>query len=111
MFECENIALTDDHIKSMAQHFIDLFDCDFSTKGPFWSRVHAAVTNAWRNYNKSQNIPQEHWGKEPADNKNVPVGTNFLWYQLSHSWANQQNIRMPKRPSYAYALGNNDLFS
>lgn len=110
MFEQEGISLSSKNIQSLAQHLIDLFDADFSTKGPFWDQCHRAVVNAWKHYNRSQNIPIEHWGAEPKNQKNVPTGYNFLWHQLSHSWAPTEGIKMPKRPGFSYTFATKDLF-
>jgi hypothetical protein len=110
MFEAEGIRLTEQDIENMAQHLIDKFNADFTTNGPFWNQVHQAVCNAWQNYNVSQNIPQHLWGTAPRNSKTVPVGYNFLWSQLTHTWAPQQNIQMPKRPAFTWTLNTQYLF-
>jgi hypothetical protein len=111
MFEAESIRLTDDQVRDMAQHLIDKFGADFTTDGLFWQQVHQAVTNAWKSYNRSQNIPMHLWGNQPRNQKNVPTGYNFLWTQLATTWApGVTGIRMPKRPGFAWTLSTQDLF-
>jgi hypothetical protein len=108
MFEAESILITDDQVRELAQHMIDKFGADFTTNGVFWDQTHQAVTNAWKNYNRSQNIPMHLWGNEPRNQKKVPTGYNFLWTQLATTWAS--GVRMPKRPSFSWTLSTQDLF-
>lgn len=108
--EAESINLSDQQIRDLAQHLIDLFDADFTDKGPFWEQQHRAEVNSWTNFNRSQNIPEHLWGKQPTNSKTTSPGYNFLWSQLSHTWAPKAGIKMPKRPGFAYTPSVKDLF-
>lgn len=109
MCEIDNIDLTDDNIRSLAQHCIDLFDANFDAKGPYWEQVYTAVVNAWTKYNKANKIPKQAWGDQPKNSKNVPMGISFFWHQLTTTWAPTCKVKMPKRPNYTYQPDAKDL--
>ena len=109
MCEIDNVDLSDDNIRSMAQHCIDLFDANFDAKGPYWEQVYTAVVNAWTKYNKANKIPKQAWGDQPKNSKNVPMGISFFWHQLTTTWAPQFKLKMPKRPNYTYQPDAKDL--
>jgi hypothetical protein len=109
MCEFDDITLSDDDVRNMAQHCIDLFDANFDSKGPYWEQVYTAVVNAWTKYNKANKIPKQAWGDQPKNSKNVPMGISFFWHQLSATWAPGRNIKMPKRPNYTYQPDPQDL--
>ena len=102
--------LTDRDVEDLAQYCIDKFDANFDASGPFWEQAHQAVVNAWKTYNTQNHIPKELWGKEPTNSKNVPMGMNFFWHQLSHDFKSTSNIRMPTRPNFAYQIAAKDVF-
>lgn len=108
--ESESIKLSDKQIRSLAQHLIDLFDADFTDKGPFWQQQYRAEVNSWVAFHESQNIPKHLWSKQPGNTKTTAPGYNFLWTQLSQTWAPKEHIRMPKRPNFAYTPSVKDLF-
>jgi hypothetical protein len=111
MCELDDVDLTDDDIRDMAQHCIDLFDANFDAKGPYWETVYRAVVNAWTRYNKNNHIPKQAWGDQPKNSKNTTQGVSFFWHQLNTSWAPVRGIKMPKRPSYTYVPATADLLS
>lgn len=107
--ELDNVRLSDDDVRDLAQHCIDLFDANFDSKADYWKFVYQAIVNSWTKYNKQNGIPKAAWGKQPSNSKNTPQGYNFFWHQLSTSWAPQRGIQMPKRPSYIYVPDTKDL--
>lgn len=109
--ELDNVKLTDDDIRDMAQHCIDLFDANFDAKADFWVCVYDAIKNSWIKYNKQNQIPPAAWGKQPANSKNTPQGYNYFWHQLSATWAPGRGVTMPKRPTYTYVPDAKDLMS
>lgn len=111
MCEIDNIKLSDANIRGLAQHCIDLFDANFDAKGPYWEQVYTAVVNAWIKSNKANAIPKQDWGDQPRNSKNVPMGINFFWHQLSATWAPGCKVRMPKRPDYTYQPDARDLLA
>ena len=111
MCELDDIDLSDDDIRDLAQHCINLFDANFDARGPYWDQVYTAVVNAWTRYNRNNGIPKAAWGDQPRNSKNVPMGISFLWHQLNATWAPARGSKMPKRPSYTYAPSAQDLLS
>jgi hypothetical protein len=111
MCELDDVDLTDDDIRDMAQHCIDLFDANFDAKGPYWDQVYVAVVNAWMRYNKNNGIPKAAWGDQPKNSKNVPMGISFFWHQFNATWATVRGVKMPKRPNYTYSPAAADLMS
>ena len=111
MCELDDVDLSDDDIRDMAQHCIDLFDANFDAKGPYWEQVYVAVVNAWKRFNKNNGIPKAAWGDQPKNSKNVPMGISFFWHQLNATWAAVRGIKMPKRPNYTYSPATADLMS
>jgi hypothetical protein len=111
MCEIDDIVLSDDDIRSMAQHCIDLFDANFDSKGPYWAQVYTAVVNAWTKYNKANAIPKQAWGDQPKNSKNVPMGISFFWHQMTVTWAPARKVKMPKRPNYTYQPDPKDLLA
>lgn len=109
--ELDNVHLTDDDIRDMAQHLIDLFDANFDAKSDYWEYVHDAIVNAWTLYNVQNKIPKNAWGNQPSNLKNVPQGYNFFWHQLTATWAPVRKVGMPKRPTYTYVPDAKDLIS
>jgi hypothetical protein len=111
MCELDGVTLSDDDIRSLAQHCIDLFDANFDAKGPYWDQVYVAVVNSWVRYNKNNGIPKAAWGDQPKNSKNVPMGINFFWHQFNQTWAPTRGIKMPKRPNYTYTPDTKDLMA
>jgi hypothetical protein len=111
MCELDDVDLTDDDIRDMAQHCIDLFDANFDAKGPYWDQVYVAVVNAWIRFNKNNGIPKAAWGDQPKNSKNVPMGISFFWHQLNSTWGPTRGVKMPKRPNYTYSPAAADLMS
>lgn len=108
MCEAEHVDLSDDTIKSIAQHCIDLFDANFDAKGPFWEQVHQANINA---YEKMYRGVSRHLCPDPPrNNKNVPQGINFFWHQLKHTWQPKHpDVELPKQPTATYVPAELDL--
>jgi hypothetical protein len=111
MCEVDDIDLSDDDIRSLAQHCIDLFDANFDSKGPYWEQVYTAVVNAWTKYNKANKIPKQAWGDQPKNSKNVTMGISFFWHQMTATWAPICQVKMPKRPNYTYQPDPQDLLT
>lgn len=111
MCELDDIKLTDDDIRDLAQHCIDLFDANFDAKGIYWEAVYKAIVNSWVKYNTNNKIPKAAWGDKPKNSKNTPQGVSFFWHQLTTSWAPSRGVKMPKRPSYTYVPDQKDLMS
>jgi hypothetical protein len=111
MCEMDGVSLTDDDIRDLAQHCIDLFDANFDARGPYWDTVYRAIVNAWTRYNRNNQIPKHAWGDQPKNSKNVPQGVSYFWHQLSATWAPRRGISMPKRPSYTYVPAAEDLLA
>lgn len=111
MCEMDDVDLTDDDIRDMAQHCIDLFDANFDARGPYWETVYRAIVNAWTRYNRNNHIPKHAWGDQPKNSKNTTQGVSFFWHQLNATWASTRGIKMPKRPSYTYVPDTADLLS
>ena len=109
MCELDDVRLTDDDIRDLAQHCIDLFDANFDAKAPFWEYVYTAIKASWTRYNVNNKIPKAAWGDAPKNSKNTPQGVSFFWHQLASTWAPQRGVTMPKRPSYLYAPDQKDL--
>lgn len=107
--ELDEVSLTDDDIRDLAQHCIDLFDANFDARAEFWKCVYQSILNSWTKFNKQNQIPKTAWGKQPANSKNTAQGYSFFWHQLSKTWAPSRGINMPKRPSYVYAPDTKDL--
>jgi len=107
--ELDNVLLSDDDIRDLAQHCIDLFDANFDARSDFWKCVYQSIVNSWIKYNKQNQIPKTAWGKQPANSKNTPQGYSFFWHQLSKTWAPVRGVNMPKRPSYVYTPDTKDL--
>ena len=111
MCELDDVRLTDDDIRDLAQHCIDLFDANFDAKAPYWEFVYLAIKASWTRYNINNKIPKAAWGDAPKNSKNVPQGVSFFWHQLAATWAPVRGIKMPKRPSYTYTPDAKDLIS
>lgn len=111
MCELDDVRLTDDDIRDLAQHCIDLFDANFDAKAPYWEFVYQAIKASWTRYNINNQIPKAAWGDAPKNSKNVPQGVSFFWHQLAATWAPVRGVKMPKRPSYTYTPGQKDLIS
>ena len=109
MCELDDVTLSDDDIRDMAQHCIDLFDANFDAKGVYWDTVYRAIVNSWTLYNKRNKIPKHAWGDQPKNSKNLPQGVSFFWHQLNTTWAPVRGVKMPKRPSYTYVPATKDL--
>ena len=111
MCEQEDIKWSDKIIEDLAQHLVDKFDANFDGDGPFWHQCHQANVNAWRRNNLALGIPQQAWGDEPRNTKNVPIGISFLWHQLMHTWVPTQvkGFRFPKKPQAIYTPDVKDL--
>lgn len=107
--ELDDVALTDDDIRDLAQHCIDLFDANFDARADFWKSVYQGILNSWAKFNKQNQIPKAAWGKQPSNSKNTPQGYSFFWHQLAKTWAPSRGVKMPKRPSYVYAPDAKDL--
>lgn len=110
MCAAEHISLSDETIRSIAQHCIDLFDANFDAKGPFWEQVHIANVNA---YEKMYRGLDRYLRPDPPRNtKNVPQGINFFWHQLKNSWQpNNPGVKLPKQPTATYVPSQQDLLS
>lgn len=111
MCELDDVKLTDDDIRDLAQHCIDLFDANFDARGVYWETVYRAIVNSWTRYNVNNRIPKAAWGDQPKNSKNTPQGVSFFWHQLSRTWAPARGVRMPKRPSYTYVPDQKDLIA
>lgn len=111
MCELDDVRLTDDDIRNLAQHCIDLFDANFDAKAPYWEFVYLAIKASWTRYNINNKIPKAAWGDAPKNSKNVPQGVSFFWHQLAATWAPVRGVKMPKRPSYTYTPDAKDLIS
>ena len=111
MCELDDVRLTDDDIRDLAQHCIDLFDANFDAKAPYWEFVYLAIKASWTRYNINNKIPKAAWGDAPKNSKNVPQGVSFFWHQLASTWAPVRGVKMPKRPSYTYTPDVKDLIS
>ena len=111
MCELDDVRLTDDDIRDLAQHCIDLFDANFDAKAPYWDFVYSAIKASWTRYNTNNKIPKAAWGDAPKNSKNVPQGVSFFWHQLASTWAPVRGVKMPKRPSYTYTPDQKDLIS
>jgi hypothetical protein len=109
--ELDKVHLTDDDIRDLAQHCIDLFDANFDAKGPFWEYVGAALKASWIRTMKANKVPPTSWGPAPKNSKNTPQGVSFFWHQLDATWAPQRGVKMPKRPNYLYTPAKRDLIS
>lgn len=110
MCAAEHISLSDETIRSIAQHCIDLFDANFDAKGPFWEQVHIANVNA---YEKMYRGLDRYLRPDPPRNtKNVPQGINFFWHQLKNSWQpHNPGVKLPKQPTATYVPSQQDLLS
>ena len=110
MCAAEHISLSDEAIRSIAQHCIDLFDANFDAKGPFWEQVHIANVNA---YEKMYRGLDRYLRPDPPRNtKNVPQGINFFWHQLKNSWQpHNPGVKLPKQPTATYVPSQQDLLS
>jgi len=106
--ELEHLEMTDEQIRSIAQHCIDLFDANFDKDGPFWEQVHQANLNAYEKMYSDAYSWQRP--KAPSNAKNVPQGINFFWHQLMHSWVpNNPSAPFPKQPPATYVPAVGDL--
>ena len=110
MCEADNVVYSDDQIRDIAQHCIDLFDANFDADSIYWSTVHQANINAWNRANKG--IPTQFWSTQPKNNKTTPVGTSFFWHQLRSSWLPTQpsGTQFPKLNISNFVPSSKDLF-
>lgn len=111
MCEQDGVKLSDDDIRDLAQHCIDLFDANFDAKGPFWAYVGQALKASWTRAMIATKQPKTQWGTAPKNSKNVPQGISFFWHQLSVTWAPARGVKMPKKPNYLYLPDTKDLIS
>lgn len=110
MCEAEHIVLSDDNIRSIAQHCIDLFGANFDAKGPFWEQVHIANVNSYEKMYRG--IERYLRPDPPRNNKNVPQGINFFWHQLKNKWQpHNPGVKLPKQPTATYVPNQQDLLS
>lgn len=108
--EQNQIKYSDDELKDLAQHCIELFDANFDKDSVFWEQCHQSNLNAYKKANKK--LPTELWPKAPSNNKNTPTGLSFFWHQLKKSWLPTQpkGFKFPKQPFSVYIPDNKDLF-
>ena len=109
--EKQDIEYTEEQIRDLAQHCIDLFEANFDAGAQYWTQCHQSNLNAYSKANKG--IPKHRWPEPPRNNKTTPVGVAFLWHQLSNSWAPTQpkGFKFPKQPdSMMYIPDTRDLF-
>jgi hypothetical protein len=110
MCERDQIVYTDDEIRDMAQHLDRWFNCNFDSKGPYWTQVYQANLNA---YNAAhQGLPKHLWPDAPKNLKNVPYGTTFFWHQLRNSWAGPKGkkFKFPKNSFNVFVPAVSDLW-
>ena len=117
--EQQDIQYTNEEIKDLAEHCINLFGANFDKESVYWKYVHQANINAWNKLNKGQNkrneeegLPKHVWSTPPSDNKNTPQGLSFFWHQLNTTWKPLQNseFKFPKQPFSVYQPDARDLF-
>lgn len=108
--EQNQITYTDDQIRDLAEHCIELFDANFDAKSIFWDHVHQANLNAYHKVN--QGLPKNLWPEPPKNLKNVPQGLSFFYHQMKHTWAAKQGagFKFPKQPYSIYIPDTKDLF-
>ena len=110
--EQNDIVYSDADIEDLAVHLIELFDANFDSRSPFWAQVHQATVNAWKKFNRINNVPAISQGPVPSNLKNTPQGTSFMWHQLQKTWLPTQNpgFPFPKQPSSNLTPDTTDLF-
>ena len=108
--ESNQIKYSDDDIRDMANHIIELFDANFDSKGIFWEQCYTATINAYNKANKTKD--KNDWPEAPRNNKNTPTGTAFFWHQLKKSWVptKDKDFPFPKQPFSVYIPNAKDLF-
>ena len=112
MCESNQIVYTDNEIRDLAEHLIQLFGADFDADGPFWEKLHQAHLNAHHTAYKAQNLPKHLWPEDPKNLKNLPYGMTFLWHQLRKTWAapKGKNFKFPKGSYNVFVPANGDLW-
>jgi len=110
MCERDQIVYSDDEIRDMALHLINLFGANFDARGTYWDQVYQAHLNA---YNAAhQGLPKHLWPEAPKNLKNVPLGTTFFWHQLRQTWAANKpaSFKFPKSAFNVFVPAAGDLF-
>lgn len=110
--EQNDIVYSDAEIEDLALHLITLFNAEFDAKAPYWDQVHQSNINAWKKFNRTNNVPKAAWGPEPRNSKNTPMGTSFFWHQLQKSWVPTKpaGFKFPKQPFSVYTPDAKDLY-
>lgn len=110
MCERDQIVYTDDEIRDLALHLINLFGANFDSKSDYWEQVYQAHLNAYNTAHKG--LPKHLWPEAPKNLKNVPYGTTFFWHQLRQTWAATKGpkFKFPKSSFNVFVPATGDLF-